>query len=137
MSDDDKTYQIGYRKPPPTSRFKSGQSGNPKGRPRGSKNFDTVLTKELNTRVVINENGKRKTVTKRDAIGKQMVNKAAGGDPKFIPILLEETRRIDERKQVGVSLSVFETPEDERVLASLLQRLKAAIKEEDSNETLP
>src|SRR5205823_6157875 len=29
-------YQVGYRKPPQHSRFKNGQSGNPKGRPKRS-----------------------------------------------------------------------------------------------------
>lgn len=34
MSDD---YETGYKKPPKSTRFQSGQSGNPKGRPKGAK----------------------------------------------------------------------------------------------------
>ena len=34
----DADYQVGYGKPPIETRFKSGQSGNPRGRPKGAKN---------------------------------------------------------------------------------------------------
>ena len=34
-------YKVGYGKPPKSSRFKSGSSGNAKGRPKGSKNLKT------------------------------------------------------------------------------------------------
>lgn len=34
MSDDDKPYEVGYRKPPKHGRFQKGQSGNPRGRPK-------------------------------------------------------------------------------------------------------
>src|SRR5687768_11632888 len=37
------SYEIGYGKPPVTSQFRPGQSGNPKGRPRGSKNYEEVV----------------------------------------------------------------------------------------------
>ncbi|MFZ3585531.1 DUF5681 domain-containing protein, partial [Loktanella sp. DJP18] len=30
-------YSVGYAKPPESSRFKKGKSGNPKGRPKGAK----------------------------------------------------------------------------------------------------
>ena len=44
-SDDD----VGYGKPPRSRRFKPGQSGNPKGRPKGAKNRDTILRELLNS----------------------------------------------------------------------------------------
>jgi len=69
-------YEIGFAKPPSAPRFPKGQSGNPAGRPRGSKNLSTILEQELEERVVIRENGKQRTVTKRRASMKQFVNKA-------------------------------------------------------------
>jgi len=36
MSND---YEVGYKKPPKQGRFKKGQSGNPRGRPSGTKNL--------------------------------------------------------------------------------------------------
>ena len=40
-------HDAGYGKPPRHSRFKKGQSGNPKGRPRGSRNFSTDVKATL------------------------------------------------------------------------------------------
>ena len=40
----------------------------------------TVFERALHEKVVINENGTRKTVTKFEAAMKQLVNKAASGD---------------------------------------------------------
>lgn len=133
MSDDAQPSKIGYRKPPINSRFKAGQSGNPKGRPRGSKNLDTVLMKELNTKVAITENGERKKISKCEAIGRQLVNKAASGDPKFVPILLAEARRIEDKRETGhASYAFLKTQEDALVLESIISRMKRTLKEDES-----
>lgn len=93
MADDGKSdYPVGYAKPPQATRFKPGQSGNPKGRPKGAKNFATIFEEELETRIPVTENGKRKKITKRRAAVKQIVNKAVGGDVKAIGTVLNEAR---------------------------------------------
>lgn len=127
MADDEQDYEVGYGKPPKATQFKAGQSGNAKGRPRGAKNFDTVIAKELSARVEITENGKRKSITKREAIGKQVVNKAASGDPKFVPIIFSEARRIEEKQEIKAASTVLEAPEDKLVMESLLARLKVRL----------
>jgi Family of unknown function (DUF5681) len=58
-------YEVGYGKPLRETRFKQGQSGNVRGRPRGSKNLATVMLKELSERLTISENGRRRKITKR------------------------------------------------------------------------
>ena len=50
-------YEVGYRKPPKTTRFKAGKSGNPKGRPKGSTNLATDLSAELSEQITVREGG--------------------------------------------------------------------------------
>jgi hypothetical protein len=84
---------IGYRRPPRSSQFKKGASGNPKGRPKGSKNFLTLLEQELNEKVVVNEGGRRKSVTRLQAMVKRMVAAALQGEPKAVLALVDILRR--------------------------------------------
>jgi len=98
MADEDNPeYAVGFGKPPRRTRFCKGQSGNPKGRPRGAKNLATLMEKVLKEPVVISENGKQRRITKREALIKQLVNKAIAGDPRSIKLLLAELREIDDR----------------------------------------
>lgn len=95
IHDDNKkpAYSVGYRKPPKDTRFKPGQSGNRKGRPKGSKNFNTVWEAELKSLIPITEKGQRKMISKIEAIVKQLITKAAAGDLRALLIFLNEFRR--------------------------------------------
>lgn len=93
-------YEIGYRRPPAAGRFKPGASGNPKGRPKGSQNFVTLLEQELGQTVVVNENGKKKKVTRLHAMVKRIVTGALQGDQKSVLTLLEIMRRTGRFEQV-------------------------------------
>jgi hypothetical protein len=64
MSGTRRQYAANYRKPPVHTRFKKGQSGNPRGRP--AKNLAVLLAAALNEKVTVTENGKRRQVTKRE-----------------------------------------------------------------------
>ena len=75
-------YETGYGKPPKQGQFKKGQSGNPKGRPKGAKNLKTALEKEMKAMVTLKEGGKIKKVSKNEALVKSIINKAVSGDTK-------------------------------------------------------
>jgi len=133
ISGEPEEYKVGYGRPPETTRFKPGQSGNAKGRPKGSKNFGTALDKELGVRIPINENGQRKKVTKREAIAKQLVNKAASGDPRTLLIALNEIRQREAQK-ASAPTTPDQNPKDQRVMESIIARIKGA--SEQPNPTI-
>jgi hypothetical protein len=84
----DPRYHVGFRKPPLHTRFKKGRSGNPKGRPIGQKNMSSLITRALNRSVTVTEMGRRKKITKREAIVMQLVNKSASADLAAMRMLL-------------------------------------------------
>jgi hypothetical protein len=105
---------VGYCSPPKGPRFKPGQSGNPKGRPRGSLNLTTALAGELGERITVRENGRSLRVSKQLALLKTLIAKALHGDIKAIGTVLTLSARLfgdaDERD---------ETPVDREELAIL------------------
>ena len=86
------TYEVGYGKPPVHTRFKPGESGNKKGRPKGHPNLATAFDDELNAKVIINEGGRRRTVTKRRVVVLQTVANAMKGDPRALAAILQVSK---------------------------------------------
>jgi hypothetical protein len=96
------SYEIGYRRPPKTGQFKKGQSGNPKGRPKGSGNFMTLLDQELNQTITVNENGKKKEITRLHAAVKRLVSDVLQGNQKTMMSMFEMMRRAGKFEEADV-----------------------------------
>ena len=92
-------YEIGYGKPPKHSQFKPGQSGNKKGRPKGSKDTLNMAKKILNEKIEVTDRGKKKKKTKQEIILTQLANDAAKGYGKATESAIELMFRIDERDE--------------------------------------
>ena len=80
--------EVGYGRPPRHSRFQPGQSGNPKGRPKGKRNLASQLNDVLAQSVTITANGKRKRVSSEMAMLLRLRERALGGDLRAAQMLL-------------------------------------------------
>jgi len=123
-------YAVGYGKPPRHTGFQKGRSGNPKGRPKGSKNLATLLTEALDEKVQVTEDGKRRRVTKRELVIKQLVNKSASADLRAIKQLTDIVQGVERRggaSQTPPPSPAF-TGADEEVIAELKKRIERDIR---------
>jgi hypothetical protein len=124
MPDDGKPdYAVGYGKPPRHARFAKGRSGNPKGRAKGTKNLPTLLMKTLNESVTVTENGQRRMITKLEAMTKQLVNKAASGEPKATQLLLGMIQLIEGRAETPAQAEAVNEA-DRQVMEQLFARIE-------------
>jgi len=89
--DDD---SVGYGRPPKATRFAKGTSGNPSGRPRGSRDLRADLQDELAELISVNdEAGGPQRITKQRALVKAIVQKALSGDVRAVNALFALTVR--------------------------------------------
>ena len=86
-------YAIGYGKPPEHSRFRPGESGNRRGRPKGARNLRTYLERALAEQVAVKEGGRTRKISKGEAAMTQLVNGAAKGNLGALRLLLDLERR--------------------------------------------
>jgi hypothetical protein len=87
-------YEVGYRKPPKHTQFKKGQSGNPRGRPRGTRNLATDLSAELSELVTVREAGHSRPISKQRALINSLMAKALKGDTRAAAMVLALHARI-------------------------------------------
>lgn len=123
----------GYRKPPRHSQFRKGESGNPRGRRKGTKNFDTILAEELGQTITVTERGKQRAVTKGRAVVKTLIAKALSGDQRATANLLKLFPNADranrERDQVQDIDQV-----DREILAAFQEQLVERLSKSTSQE---
>jgi hypothetical protein len=117
-------YEVGYRKPPRSTQFRRGVSGNPTGRPKGSKSVGAILNAIARKKITVTSNGRTQKVTMLEAIMMQLTNRAAGGDLKAIREVLGAFRLFvnsDVVLESGVDLNEH----DAAVMKNLAKRLNA------------
>lgn len=98
-------YEIGKGKPPKKNQFKPGQSGNPKGRPKGSKNVHQVLSKILKEKITITDAGKKMVVEKLEGAMRVLVNKSFEGRPQSLKLLTDMLKDADSGDQTSTERS--------------------------------
>ncbi|MGB8480717.1 MAG: DUF5681 domain-containing protein [Acidobacteriaceae bacterium] len=115
--DENSTEETGYGKPPKKTRFRKGQSGNPRGRPKGSRSFTSVFRDVCAEKVTVKGPRGPRTMTKVEAGLTQLANKAASGDLKAIQHLIRWNKdfgQLEPRLPTPIFGREFVSPKDVR-----------------------
>ena len=111
---------VGYGRPPAHSRFRPGRSGNPKGRPKGSRSAKALLDQALSAPVTIMEGGATRVVEQRAALFKALVAKAIKGDARSAALIVRLMDQFglgspaDEPERITVIRRIIVHPGDAR-----------------------
>ena len=122
---------VGYRRPPKHTRFKRGQSGNPKGRPRGSKNLKTLLAEELRTPITLRDGGAGRRIVKAQAVVMSLIARSLKGDSRATATIFQladsaEAEEVAEAHDFSVT--------DLALIERALERRRATSKKTQDND---
>ena len=134
MDERDETYEVGYGKPPKQTQFVKGKSGNPKGRPRGSKNLSAMFDQACREKITVSRRGRSVRMTKFQASAHQLANKAAGGDLKAINSLMSLSQSFNNENQQSETGPALDE-NDQATMASVLRRLRETAAAEEAGCT--
>ena len=119
-----RSYDVGYGKPPMHTRFKLGQTGNPQGRPKGSKNLKTDLLEELAETMRITEGGRERRISKQRALIKAQVARGIKGNDRAAAKILDLTLKILGIEDLDDAAEKPPSQEEREVLEALEARIR-------------
>jgi hypothetical protein len=122
----------GFKRPPRASQFKLGQSGNPKGRPKGSRNLKTDLNDLMKKRIEIREDGEARQISRQEAILLSLFGRAARGDVKASTTLINMVMKLNPEVRDG-SESTDISKNDQDIIEDFLRRHSVGDQEEGSD----
>ncbi len=116
--------RVGYGRPPRHTRFKPGQSGNRKGRPRGAKGQKEIVWRIAYETHTVTEQGERRCRSTLDLILLFVRNRAAAGDVRAFKAASDLLARFgpQEPKEGRGCLLIPEMTEEE--FAQYLEQLR-------------
>lgn len=120
------TYKVGYGRPPIDWRFKPGHSGNAKGRPKGSRNAETVVAQVVNGKVPVRENGKVRKMTKFEAMLQANTQKAMQGDSRSFNSMVAIMAKTNQFAEAETQTSTALPEDDAAIIADFLRRQSGA-----------
>ncbi len=138
MTDDDLPegdYVVGPGRPPLHSRFKPKQSGNLKGRPKGSLNLATAVKKEGNKKVKVKEGGHERTTTAMEAAVAHQWRKAAQGNAQSAKLMFEQSAKADD-VQSGAHPHLLIPKLDANAMRRIAERVLRNTEEAASDEPI-
>jgi Family of unknown function (DUF5681) len=113
-------YVVGYRRPPKASQFIAGKSGNPRGRPKGSRPVGAVLQDIMQQKIAVTENGKTRRLPALEVMLRRLANDALRSDPRAMKLLLALIDRYSDSPETALRLGDV-LAEDREILAQYLQ----------------
>jgi hypothetical protein len=119
----DKKTRGGYGRPPTHTQFRPGKSGNPRGRPKVSKDLQARLKKAAAEKVVLQDGDRERKVDKLDVALTQMMNKAAQGQPSFLKMALAQIQRAEAAEPPAVPQEEL-VEADHEVIALVIRRIR-------------
>jgi hypothetical protein len=111
-------YTVGYGKPPKAHRFRPGQSGNRRGRPKGAKNTATLLREILDRKIEVRTGTTVRKISVREAILTRFAESALKGDSKSAGFLLQ---RYDASQTVADHSSTDVTADEREIVDAFLK----------------
>jgi hypothetical protein len=127
-------YDVGYGKPPVTTRFQPGQSGNPRGRPRAARNSKTIHNEIMNEKVPVRSAGRQRKVPRREALLLKLVTEALAGSLPAMRLMLDNDSRFNPAAETETGIGHA----DNEVLKALRRHLESQnvpIEPTDKKET--
>lgn len=115
-------YEIGYKKPPKSTQFQPGQSGNPNGRKKGTKGMKTLARETLTAKVSVRTADGTKKMARIEALMHKFIELAMKGNPRAMLALFSmyENAIPDRTDSDGKDLAVPPLTEtDEAILSEL------------------
>jgi hypothetical protein len=110
---------VGYRKPPKSTQFKKGKSGNPRGRPHGSRGVSVVLRDVIRQKIPVTENGRTRRVPALEVMFRRLANDAMRNDPRALKLILSLVDRYAEAPEAESRIEEV-LAEDQEILARYL-----------------
>jgi hypothetical protein len=124
-------YQVGFKRPPKASQFKKGESGNPHGRPKGTRNLKTDLAEELARRVRVTVDGRRRKISVQQAFVMSLSGRAIKGDARAATLLVNLIRQLDPEQSAKQTGDM--TTQGYKLLDEYVNRRIAEIKKDAEN----
>jgi Family of unknown function (DUF5681) len=120
----ERAYLVGYRRPPVTARFQPGSSGNPKGRPKNSKNLKTLIRQAMTAKISIREGPNSRRVSKIEGVVLRQLQSALKGDDRSAMAVIKMATQMGflEDADSNSSEATALTASDERILEQVLTR---------------
>jgi len=126
-----KDYEVGYGKPPKKSQFKAGESGNPRGRKKNTRNLKTDLLKLLGQRIFVREGERKFRVSAQEGVLMALLSKCLKGDTKSITTLVNLSVRIFGLEGAFPEASDRLSPQEQQVIDEMEANLRPLVSAEE------